>query len=225
QAVDKGGTVLVSMPVPAQFSATLARMDVNAQRYKELSAQRRLVRRFYIEMLLLLTVLTLFASTWLSLFMSRLVTKPVAALAEATKEISEGHFDYRVQVTAADELGELVTSFNRMAEELENSRRQIESSRTDLAETNLALSAANTSIEQRRSQIETILQNVPTGVLSLDAQRRVSHSNRAFDQLLLAGELQSGAQLPQIVQADVVSDREPRLRHVDRMITAARAIA
>ena len=69
-------------------------------------------------LLLLLTVLVLFATTWLALFLSKLVTRPVAALAEATQEISRGRFDYRVEVSAADEIGDLVRSFNRMAEEL-----------------------------------------------------------------------------------------------------------
>lgn len=222
QPVGEDGRVVVGMPVPAKFLATLTRMDASERRYQELSSERRLVRRFYIQMLLLLTMLTLFASTWLSLFMARLVTRPVAALAEATKEISEGHFEYRVQVSAADELGELVKSFNRMAEELEHNRREIETSRAELANTNVALSAANTSIEQRRREIETILQNVPTGVLSLDAQRRVSHSNHAFSKLFAAENLASGAHLRQVFETPVAADLEHLLRRSDRMGTASR---
>ena len=113
-------------------------------------------------LLLLLTVLVLVRTTWLALFLSKLVTRPVAALAEATQEISRGRLDYRVDVSAADEIGDLVQSFNRMAEDLEASRRQIEASSRDL-------SAANTTLEQRRRHIETILESIPTGVLSLDA--------------------------------------------------------
>ncbi len=80
----------------------------------------RLVRRTYMEVLLLLTVMVLFATTWFALFLSKLVTRPVVALAEATQEISRGRLDYRVEVRAADEIGDLVHSFNRMAEELES---------------------------------------------------------------------------------------------------------
>jgi two-component system, NtrC family, nitrogen regulation sensor histidine kinase NtrY len=74
----------------------------------------------------LLTVVVLFVATWFSLFVAKLVTRPVEALAEATREISEGHLGHRVEVSAADELGELVRSFNRMTAELESSRRKIE---------------------------------------------------------------------------------------------------
>src|SRR6478736_8144278 len=124
-------------------------------------------------LLLLLTVLVLFSTTWLALFLSKLVTRPVAALAEAMQEISRGRLDYRVEVAAADEIGDLVRSFNRMAEELEVSRRQIDASSHDLG-------AANIALEQRRQHIETILESIPTGVLSLDAQRRITHLNHAL---------------------------------------------
>src|SRR5271165_4710944 len=121
-------------------------------------------------LLLLLTMLVLFATTWLALFLSKLVTRPVAALAEATQEISRGRLDYRVEVHAADEIGDLVNSFNRMAEELESSRRQIEASSREL-------SNANVTLEQRRRHIETIMESIPSGVLSLDAGRRITHVN------------------------------------------------
>ena len=50
------------------------------------------------ELLLLLTVLVLFSTTWLALYLAKLVTRPVVALAEATQEISRGRLDYRVEV-------------------------------------------------------------------------------------------------------------------------------
>src|SRR5207247_5676710 len=114
--------------------------------------------------------MVLFASTWLALYLSRLVTRPVVALAEATQQISRGNLDYRVDIPAADELGDLVRSFNRMAGELAASHRQIE--------------AANVELEQRRQHIETILESIPTGVLSLDANRRTTHVNQALLRML-----------------------------------------
>ena len=79
---------------------------------------------------MLLTVLVLFASTWLALLLSKLVNRPVAALAAGTEAISKGQLDYRVDTLRAtdSELAELVQSFNSMAEQLESSRRQIETS-------------------------------------------------------------------------------------------------
>jgi hypothetical protein len=158
----------------------------------------------------------LFVTTWLALFLSKLVTRPLAALAEATQEISRGRLDYRIGVSAADEIGDLVRSFNRMAEELETSRRQIEASNRDA-------SAANAELEQRRSQMETILESIPTGVLSIDAAHRVTHGNQALLRMFhpegfaQGQHLLRGARLPDVFPAEVLADLEPLLRRADRM--------
>jgi HAMP domain-containing protein len=94
----RGGWVMVGMPLPAAFTRTMQQIEASQKRYLELAQQRKLVRRTYMGLLLLLTVLVLFASTWLALFLSKFVTRPVSALAEATKEISRGRLDYRVAV-------------------------------------------------------------------------------------------------------------------------------
>jgi hypothetical protein len=161
----------------------------------------------------------LFATTWFALFLSKLVTRPVVALAEATQEISRGRLDYRVEVRAADEIGDLVHSFNRMAEELESSRRQIEASSRDL-------SAANVALEQRRRHIETILESIPNGVLSLNAERRVTHANNALLRLFHPAGAESGtpgvligAPLRDVFAPEVLEDLEPLLRRADRMGT------
>jgi len=211
------GLILVGMPLPREFLETVKQLEASQKRYFELYRQKRLVRRTYMSLLLLLTVLVLFTTTWLALFLSKLVTRPVAALAEATQEISRGRLDYRVEVHAADEIGDLVRSFNRMAEELETSRYQIDASSRDL-------SAANTALEQRRRHIETILESIPTGVLSLDAQRRITHANQALLRMFHPngpGDGQSfpmiGAELQDVFPPDVAEDLLVLLRRADRM--------
>jgi len=215
--VGSEGAILVAMPLPPAFSETVHQIDASQQRYFQLAQQRKLVRITYMELLALLTMLALFAATWLALFTSKLVTRPVAALAEATQQISRGRLDYRVQVAAADELGELVASFNRMAEELETSRRQIMASSRELKDANLAL-------EQRRRHMETILESIPTGVLSLDAKRRVTHANVALQRIFnpqsrIADRVNflTGSTLSEIFPKEIGEDLEPLLRRADRM--------
>ena len=99
------GHILVALPLPAKFSAALAQMHESERHYAELSRERKQLRQTYMDILLLLTVLLLFASTWFALFLSKFVTRPVAALAAATEEISKGRLDYRIDVTGGDELG------------------------------------------------------------------------------------------------------------------------
>jgi two-component system nitrogen regulation sensor histidine kinase NtrY len=214
--VGKNGLILVAMPLPPEFSRTVQQIEASQQRYLQLSLERKHVRQTYMGLLSLLTMMALFVSTWLALFLSKLVTRPLAALAEATQEISRGRLDYRIDVSAADEIGDLVRSFNRMAEDLETSRRQIEASSRNA-------SAANTELDQRRRQMETILESIPTGVLSLDATRCVTHANQALARMFNPQghkdepPMLLGARLADVFPAEVLLDLEPMLRRADRM--------
>src|SRR5579863_2615559 len=216
-SVAGGGQILVAIPLPHEFSQTVRQVEAGQQRYFQLSRERHRVRQTYVGLLLLITMVVLFVSTWLALFLAKLVTRPLAALAEATQEISRGRLDYRVDVSAADEIGDLVRSFNRMAEELEASRGQLEASSRDL-------SAANAELDQRRRQMETILESIPTGVLSLDADHRVTHVNHALLRMFHpdaghedARAILRTASLVDVFPAEVLEDFEPLLRRADRM--------
>src|SRR6202158_1832390 len=215
------GAVLVAMPLPPKFAETARQIQESQKRYIELAAKRKLFRRTYIGFLLLLTVVVLFASTWLALLLSKVVNRPVAALAAGTEAISKGQLDYRVDIRATDELAELVQSFNSMAEQLESSRHQIEASSRDVGN-------ANEALERRRRYIETVLESIPTGVISIDAAHRVTLANAAFSRMfyLERSEYVSPATLVNlplrdVMPADVLADLEPLLRRAGRMgITA-----
>jgi two-component system, NtrC family, nitrogen regulation sensor histidine kinase NtrY len=214
--VGDDGLILVAIPLPKEFSQTVNQVEHSQQRYFELAHERRLVRRTYMGLLLLLTMMVLFVTTWLALFLSKLVTRPLAALAEGTQEISRGRLDYRINVTGADEIGDLVRSFNKMAADLEVSRRQIEASTRDAR-------AANAELDQRRRQMETILESIPTGVLSVDAAHTVTHVNQALLRMFHPDgqpeteTMQRGARLSEMFPREVLQDLEPMLRRADRM--------
>jgi nitrogen fixation/metabolism regulation signal transduction histidine kinase len=219
--VGKTGIIVVAIPLPAELAQTLKQVEASQQRYYDLARERRRVRSVYMGYLLLLTMIVLFVTTWLALFLSKLVTRPLAALAEATQEISRGRLDYRVEISGADEIGDLVRSFNRMAEELEASRRQIEASSRDATE-------ANAELDRRRRQMETILESIPTGVLSLDAARRVTHANQALLRMFhpeaphdAVPQIILGSPLAGVFPAEVLEDLDPLLRRADRMGMAA----
>ena len=212
--VGPNGQILVAKPLPVNYQSALRDIEKAQHQYQELRNQRRRLRRTYLGYLLLLTVAVLFASTWLALYLSKMVTKPLLALAEATQEISRGRLDYRVDVHVGSEIGQLVNSFNQMAADLESSRANIEASRADLADVNVQL-------EQRNRHIETILESIPTGVISLDAARGVIHMNSAVQRLLhLDARAVSRTQtLGRLFPDDVTADLERLLRKAERMGT------
>ncbi len=213
----KSGEILIGLPLPKDFSPTLNQINQDQHDYETLGHEAKRIRGLYMLLLTMLTVLVLFVATWSSLFVAKLVTRPVEALALATREISLGHLGHRVEVSAADELGELVSSFNAMAGELESNRTKIDQSAR-------ALTQSNTELEQRRRHIETILESIPTGVLSLDPQRRVTHSNVAFGRMFWpnGGAPVIGSTLREVFNDETASDLDHLLRRADRMsVTAA----
>ena len=205
------------MALPPKFAETARQIQESQQRYVELARQRKLVRRIYLGFLLLLTVLVLFASTWLALFLSKLVNRPVAAMAAGTEAISRGQLDYRVDIRATDELAELVQSFNTMAEQLESSRRQIEASSRELAAANDALKVVvATSRRFLRVFPPASFPSTENAALPLRMRRFAACSipsvpNSAHRWRSL--ECRSAISFP----SEVISDFDPLLRRASRM--------
>lgn len=64
-------------------------------------------------------IILVIASSFICIF-SKLLTRPIEYLNKASKEISSGKFQERVNIKTTDEIGELADSFNKMAEEIEH---------------------------------------------------------------------------------------------------------
>jgi two-component system nitrogen regulation sensor histidine kinase NtrY len=214
-----GGVVVAGLPLPAGLSATVQDIRSGARDYQVLYRARNRIRWTYLLLLFLLTTLVFFASSWLALFLSKQVTRPVEALADAMDAVAAGHYAHRVRVAATEELGELVRSFNRMAEDLEESRALAETSTTQL-------SAANRALEERRSELETVLETIPSAVITLDPQMRVLQANRASRNLLSPREHHdlAGMPLESILPREIADELIVLLRRSKRMGLAATEI-
>ncbi len=180
----KDGKLFVARHLPGDFSERYAAIESQTDIYHQQKQNLRAYKREILLWLMLVTLLLLFAATWVALFLSKQVTVPIQALAEATREISRGNFDHRIEVQAEDELGTLVRSFNRMTEQLGEGRRQIN-------EFTQSLEQAIEERERRRKLMEAILENIPTGVVSLDASGEIARVNTAVVTIL--GESARGA--------------------------------
>jgi len=210
-AVENLGHIAVALPLPERYSEALGQLEQSEQRYQELRRNNKLIRQTYMQALLLITLLVLFGTMWSALALSKLVTRPVTALAEGTEAISAGRLDYRVDVSAGDELGQLVGSFNSMAAELEGNRGQLQQ--------------ANLRLEERRLHLETILESIPSGVLSLDGAGQVTRVNAALLRMFQPKGVtepgrQNGLRLAELFSSpEVVEDIGRLTRKADRMGT------
>jgi two-component system nitrogen regulation sensor histidine kinase NtrY len=146
-------------------------------RYRALRAQRRDLVRFYLSLMGIIFLVTLFVATWIGFYLSRRITGPVQELAQAAREISGGNLGIRVRAPAGDEVGMLVEAFNEMASRLQESQEVITRGNADLRRSNQAL-------DERRRYIETLLRSLSTGVLSLDRDSRITTANPAAERIL-----------------------------------------
>ena len=154
-ATASGKVVVVALPMPQGLSQTTTRIRSGADEYWQLFRTRNRIRTTFFLMLLLITVFVFFSSVWLALFLSKQITRPVEALADAMDEIAAGKYEHRVAAIATGEMGDLVRSFNHMAADLEASRQLAESSSAQLT-------AANQAVEERRRELETIVETIPS---------------------------------------------------------------
>ena len=164
--------VVVATHVTERLEAKVRAISQAFKDYKQLRLMKNPIKGSYILLFLLLTLIVVFSFTWFGLYLARGITDPIAELAEGTREVAAGNLRYKVQARADDEIGVLVESFNRMTDDLAESKRRLEEAYLDLQD-------KHTELEERRHYIETVLETITTGVVSFDPDGRVTTINRA----------------------------------------------
>ncbi|HEY6363016.1 MAG TPA: ATP-binding protein [Vicinamibacterales bacterium] len=171
------GVVIASQYLTGQFAARARGMTNAYESYQQLRVLRQPLTGVYLSFFLMLTLMILVAATWMGLYLAKRITRPVHLLATAANEIGAGHLDHRVVPETTDEFGSLIEAFNRMAGELSASRHRLERSSVELEK-------KHQEVEGRRRYVETILDRIATGVVSVDAAGRLRTANSAAVRLL-----------------------------------------
>jgi PAS domain S-box-containing protein len=99
----------------------------------------------------------------LGFVLARRISGPIRELIRGTLRVSSGDLGFTIPKPSDDEIGDLVTSFNRMTAALEKSRN---------------------TLTERKRYIETIIGNVGAGIISTDHRGRIDTINSAAEQLL-----------------------------------------
>jgi two-component system nitrogen regulation sensor histidine kinase NtrY len=121
--------------------------------------------------------LVVFCAIWFGFYLAKSISIPIMELAEGTRKVAEGDLSFSIATVADDEIGSLVTSFNKMTSDLRVGREQLELSARMLSERNV-------EIEERRRYIEIVLRNVSAGVITLDAEGFVTTINKSAEKML-----------------------------------------
>jgi two-component system, NtrC family, nitrogen regulation sensor histidine kinase NtrY len=171
------GYILTLNPV---LNSSLRKIETIRNTFEDYQQQSFLkvpVSANYYTTFLLITLLILFSAIWLGFYMARGITVPIQQLAEGTRRITEGDLDFKIGARATDEIATLVDSFNTMTQELNESRLKIQHAHEDLTSTNIEL-------DRRRNYIETILDSIGAGVVSIDKFGHITTFNKAAERIL-----------------------------------------
>ena len=202
-AIRSGGTLTLTTHLPVDLEQKEREISGYVSEYNQLGLDRQETRRFYLLYLALITLFILFVATWVALFLARQITVPITALLEAAGEVRRGNLRHRIRVGAVDELGTLVRQFNEMTQDLESSSRELEA---------------------RRRFTETILESIPTGVISVAADGRIQTVNQALLRMFGAERARAATRLEQLFQAEDVIEIRYLMNRARRTGVASRQL-
>ena len=120
------------------------------------------------------TVILVVAGAW---SVSRSITRPLALLTEGTRKLAGDESSIRVEIPSRDELGELATTFNRMADELEVRKK-------NLLNTLEELRISRREIMAERDFKESVLESISSAILTISPEGFVTSSNVMGKRLL-----------------------------------------
>ena len=161
--------------------------------YEQLKSFKHPLKSNFFLTLGLFNLTTLFGAIWVAFFVSKQITGPIQRLAEGTRSVARGNYDFELKPTRDDEVGFLVNSFNQMLRDLRASRDEA---------------------EHRGVLIETILANLAVGVVALDNQKRVTTVNSAAGALLQVDHINfvPGAPLSELLRPQDLANIAPLLK-------------
>ena len=199
----RDGTLVLAVRSAIDMQKTQSEIDRYMAEYSQLAAQKKNIRTMYLLFILMIALFILFVATWIALLLSRQIISPISALLVAAGEVRKGNLGHRVRAKAIDELATLVRAFNEMMQELEANSREL---------------------ENRRRFTEAILESIPTGVLSVNAEGRIQRVNRALQGLLPQEQVERAAHLSDLFSREDASEIQYLMKRARRTGIAASQI-
>ena len=171
------GVVIATDHLSGSLAQHARRISEAYEAYSQSLVMKPALEGADLSVLVITTLMILISATWTASYLAKRITRPVQMLAAGAREIGAGRLDHRIEPETRDEFGSLVEAFNAMAGELAASQRKLERSRLDLERKNL-------EVDERRRYIETILERIATGVVSIGPDGKVETVNTAAVRLL-----------------------------------------
>lgn len=174
---DIEGFLVLSVLIPPGLGNDLSSISKGFEEYQQIKLLKKPIQITYYITLSIVALLVMFCAIWFGFYQAKSITTPIMELVEGTRKVAEGDLGFRIGLTADDEIGSLVDSFNKMTQDLRGGREQLEQSAQILREQNI-------EIEEKRQYMEIVLRNVSAGVITLDAHGFINTINKSAEKML-----------------------------------------
>lgn len=170
QVGDIGRVLQVLDPLPLRYSRLAESVESASAEYEKLQYLRRPLTFSFVLTLSLVTLMTLLIALLIAIYLARRLVAPLRDLAEGTQAVAQGDYGKQLPVTSGDELGVLVSSFNRMTQEISSAQTAVRNSQFEA--------------EKQSAYLETVLAHLSAGVMSFDGARQLRTHNAAAERIL-----------------------------------------
>jgi len=171
------GLLRVETQLPSGVIQNARAVEADYRNYRQLEHNRQKISATFTHVMLFMTLVVVLLAGLVALLFARRLTSPIGDLAHALRRVTEGDLDVVISETSHDELGSLGRSFNQMTTRLKQNVEAIEQAQQDLTQ-------ALDNSRQRQYVLESLLANLHTGVVLVDADGRVRLLNQAVRDIL-----------------------------------------
>jgi len=165
--------VLVSRALPGSLVSNALAVEAANREYQERALGRQGLKRMYIGTLTLSLFLAVFGAVLLAVVLGNQIARPLLLLTEGVSQVAAGDLRPKLALQGKDELGGLTRAFASMTRQLADARQAVDQSMSEV-------SAA-------RTNLQTILDNLTSGVMVLDAEGRIQSVNPGASRILGRG--------------------------------------
>ncbi len=177
--------LLVQRALPANFVTNALAVESANREYQERALAREGLKRMYIGTLTLSLFLAVFGAILLAVILGNQIARPLLVLTEGVSQVAAGDLTPKLAMQGNDELGGLTRAFASMTQQLADARGTVQRSMAQ--------------VDSARAHLQTILDNLTSGVLVLNADGSVRSANPGAARILkLPLESFRGATLRQL---------------------------
>ncbi len=177
--------LLVQRALPSNFVTNALAVESANREYQERALAREGLKRMYIGTLTLSLFLAVFGAILLAVILGNQIARPLLVLAEGVSQVAAGDLTPKLAMQGKDELGGLTRAFASMTQQLADARHTVQRSMSQ--------------VDSARAHLQTILDNLTSGVLVLNADGSVRSANPGAARILkLPLESFRGATLRQL---------------------------